>query len=80
VDRPIRVQKICLPIFLFLSTIPFSGFLNDQVQELFHELADLPAEARARYFAEHGVDEQTRREVEALLASGTFSIEMPNCI
>ncbi|PYX11288.1 MAG: SMP-30/gluconolactonase/LRE family protein [Acidobacteria bacterium] len=37
-DRPIRVQKICLPIFLFLSTIPFSGFLNDQVQERKFEL------------------------------------------
>ncbi len=37
-DRPIRVRKICLPIFLFLSTIPFSGFLNDQVQERKFEL------------------------------------------
>jgi len=38
VDRPIRVRKICLLIFLFLSTIPFSGFLNDQVQERKFEL------------------------------------------
>jgi len=38
VDRPIRVRKICLPIFLFLSTIPFSGPLNAQVQERKFEL------------------------------------------
>jgi hypothetical protein len=28
---------------------------------------DLPPDARARYFAEHAVDEETRREVAALL-------------
>ena len=38
-----------------------------RVEELFHELADLSAEARTRYFSEHGVDEETRQEVEALL-------------
>jgi serine/threonine protein kinase len=38
-----------------------------QVQRLFHELADLPPEARAGYFADHAVDEEVRREVEALL-------------
>jgi tetratricopeptide (TPR) repeat protein/predicted Ser/Thr protein kinase len=42
--------------------------MNARVQELFHELADLPAEARTRYFAEHEVDEETRNEVEELLA------------
>jgi serine/threonine-protein kinase len=39
-----------------------------QVEELFHEVADLSAEARARYFAERDVDVTTRTEVEALLA------------
>ena len=44
-----------------------------EVKKLFHELADLSAAARADYFAEHAVDEETRREVEALLLfdSGT---------
>src|SRR5690348_9722038 len=38
-----------------------------EVKKLFQELADLNADARAHYFAEHTVDEETRREVEALL-------------
>ena len=42
--------------------------MNARVGELFHQLADLPAEERARYFAENYVDRETRREVEALLA------------
>ncbi|MEZ5355489.1 MAG: serine/threonine-protein kinase [Bryobacteraceae bacterium] len=42
--------------------------MTPRVEELFHLVADLPPGARARYFADHGVDEQTRREVEALLA------------
>jgi len=42
--------------------------VNTRVQELFYDLADLSAEERARYLAEHTVDEETRREVEALLA------------
>src|SRR5262245_304717 len=42
--------------------------MNPLVEELFHQVADLPAAARTRYFAEHHVDEETRREVEALLA------------
>jgi tetratricopeptide (TPR) repeat protein/predicted Ser/Thr protein kinase len=42
--------------------------MNAPVQELFHEVADLSPDARTRYFAEHDVDEETRREVEALLA------------
>ena len=37
-----------------------------EVKKLFQELADLNADARAHYFAEHTVDEETRREVEAL--------------
>src|SRR5262245_33953028 len=42
--------------------------MNAYVEELFHELVDLSAEARTRYFAEHDVEVATRREVEALLA------------
>ena len=38
-----------------------------EVEKLFHEVADLGAEARAQYFAQHAINEQTRREVEALL-------------
>jgi serine/threonine protein kinase len=47
--------------------------MNLGVEELFHELADLPAEVRTRYFTEHDVEATTREEVEALLAcdSGT---------
>src|SRR5262245_39881094 len=41
--------------------------MNARVEELFHELADLSAEVRARYFTQHGVDAVTREEVEALL-------------
>jgi len=39
-----------------------------QIEELFHEVADLTVEARAQYFEEHGVSTLTRREVEALVA------------
>jgi tetratricopeptide (TPR) repeat protein/tRNA A-37 threonylcarbamoyl transferase component Bud32 len=38
------------------------------VEELFHELADLSAEGRARYLAEHNIAAPARKEVEALLA------------
>ena len=38
-----------------------------EVERLFHELVDLSPQARARYIAEHPVDEETRQEVEALL-------------
>jgi serine/threonine protein kinase len=41
--------------------------MNGRVQELFHELADLSAELRLRYFAEHDVEPAAREEVEALL-------------
>jgi serine/threonine protein kinase len=39
-----------------------------EVEKLFHELADLPPEERERYFVEHHVDQETRLEVDALLA------------
>ncbi len=42
--------------------------MNARVKELFHELADLDPGARARYFAEHEIDEETRAQVEELLA------------
>ncbi len=42
--------------------------MNARVKELFHELADLPAEARERRLTEHKVDAETRHEVEELLA------------
>ncbi len=42
--------------------------MNGRVEELFHRVADLPAETRTHFFEEHDVDEETRREVEALLA------------
>ena len=38
------------------------------VEELFHSVADLPVDARERYFAENGIGAETRVEVEALLA------------
>jgi tetratricopeptide (TPR) repeat protein/predicted Ser/Thr protein kinase len=41
--------------------------MNARIEELFHEVADLPADARSRYFSEHCVDQDTRQEVEALL-------------
>ena len=43
------------------------------VERLFHEVADLSGEARARYFAENGIDAQTRKEVEALVAFDSHS-------
>ncbi len=39
-----------------------------RVEELFHKVADLSLEARARYFLDHAIDAATQREVEALLA------------
>lgn len=42
--------------------------MNARLAEMFHRLADLPPDARARYFVEHEVDPDTRREVEELLA------------
>src|SRR5262245_37371840 len=44
------------------------GRMRVEVETLFHEVAELSPEARTQYFVEHNVDEDTRREVEALLA------------
>src|ERR1700759_4847616 len=38
------------------------------VAELFHEVADLPREARELHYAQRNIDISTREEVEALLA------------
>jgi serine/threonine protein kinase len=38
------------------------------VEQIFHDVADLSADERARYFSENGIDAQARREVEALLS------------
>jgi tetratricopeptide (TPR) repeat protein/predicted Ser/Thr protein kinase len=42
--------------------------VNARVEELFHELVGLSPADRARYFGDHPVDEETRQELEALLA------------
>ena len=42
--------------------------MRTDVEQLFHEVADLTEEARVRYFAEREIDTRTRKEVEALLA------------
>ena len=52
--------------------------MNIRVNELFHEVADMTLAARARYFAEHGVDDDTRGELEELLqfdSDSTTSLE-----
>lgn len=38
-----------------------------QIEEVFHDVADLSPDARARYFKERRIDDATRREVEALV-------------
>jgi tetratricopeptide (TPR) repeat protein len=47
--------------------------MNAHVNDLFHDVADLSAEARNQYFATHGVDAETRIAVEELLAFDTGS-------
>jgi eukaryotic-like serine/threonine-protein kinase len=49
--------------------------MNARIEELFHSVADLTADSRTKYFAEHAVDQATRQEVETLLAfdSGAIS-------
>lgn len=46
---------------------PLGVVMRVDVENLFYQLVDLPPEGRARYFAEHDVGEETRREVEELL-------------
>src|ERR1700753_1798691 len=41
--------------------------MRSEVEKLFHEVADLPAEARQRYFTDQQIDGALRAEVEALL-------------
>jgi eukaryotic-like serine/threonine-protein kinase len=42
--------------------------MNVPVEELFHEVADLSGEARARYFEQYGIGTVLQQEVEALVA------------
>jgi len=42
--------------------------LKTRIEEVFHAVADFSCEARRNYFAEHNIDNNTREEVEALLA------------
>ena len=42
--------------------------MRAEIEQLFHTLTDLSPDARAQYLAEHEIDSETRREVEALLA------------
>ena len=52
--------------------------MRNRVEEIFHEVADLSAEARARYFTQQGIDTKTRTEVEALVlfdADSSTSLE-----
>ncbi len=42
--------------------------MNERVADLFHQLADLTVAGRARYLTEHPVEEDVRRQAEALLA------------
>jgi serine/threonine protein kinase len=42
--------------------------MRTRVEEIFHDVADLPLEARAHYFADRDIDVNTRAEVEALVA------------
>ena len=42
--------------------------LREEAESLFHQLADLSSEDRARYFSTHTVDPEVRRQTEALLA------------
>src|SRR5436305_14739148 len=41
--------------------------LSRRVEELFHQVVDLPEDARVRHFAELGIDAAMRMQVEALL-------------
>jgi tetratricopeptide (TPR) repeat protein len=45
--------------------------VREEVQDIFHHVADLAPEDRARYFHERRIDVRTRREVEALLVFDT---------
>ena len=52
--------------------------MRTRVEELFHEVADLSADARDQYFTRYDIDTSTRKEVEVLLAfdaGATASLE-----
>ena len=41
--------------------------MNAQIQQIFHDVVDLTAEQRRRYFLERATEEEVQREVESLL-------------
>ena len=49
------------------GTFEYGLGMKDHVQEIFHEVADLPVDDRNEYFDLHNVDPETRSEVVALL-------------
>jgi tetratricopeptide (TPR) repeat protein len=51
--------------------------MNARVEEIFHEVADLPTADRSEYFREHNIDGETRREVTALLEFDSGSTTIP---
>jgi serine/threonine protein kinase len=64
-----------------LSTSGSSApLLSRNAEDVFHAIADLPEEARARYFAEREIDITTQDEVRALLdfdLEGSFALRAP---
>ena len=49
--------------------------MSMQVDEIFHAVADLSVEDRARYFVEHNIDMHARGEVEKLVAFDSLSTD-----
>ena len=45
----------------------FDDQMKTRLEQLFHEVADLPYGARSRYYAERAVDADMRGNVKALL-------------
>jgi eukaryotic-like serine/threonine-protein kinase len=54
--------------------------LSPEVEELFHQLADLDKSRRTLYFDEHSTDPEVRRAVEALLASDQPANDTLTCL
>jgi hypothetical protein len=64
----------------FVTTSPKTGPPEEcgiewrvRVEEIFHQVADLPGEARSQYFAEQHVEPAIQAGVEALLAFDSAS-------
>jgi alpha-tubulin suppressor-like RCC1 family protein/tRNA A-37 threonylcarbamoyl transferase component Bud32 len=54
--------------------------MNDQVRQLFHELADMPPEERERVFAAQGVSTELRAEVQSLLTFDSGGESVTACV